>query len=141
MVRRTNFTFEDNTGRSKAEIKQAAIRGATKGALILEGATKLLTRVDTGDLRDSWTHEVDDNGKQVVGKVGSPLDYAVYREFGTGEFAENGKGRKGGWWYKDPEGNMHFTMGSKPDKSLRTAFKKNKGRVQEIVRAEMGGIR
>lgn len=141
MARRSNFTFEDNTGRAKSEIKKAAKRGLTKSMLVLVGSTKLLTRVDTGDLRDSWAQKVEDKGKQVIGKIGSTLDYAIYREFGTGEFAENGAGRKGGWWYKDPEGKWHFTRGSKPDRSLRTAFKKNKKRVEEIVKAEMGGVR
>lgn len=47
----------------------------------------------TGALKNSMDHEV----RKKVCYVGTNQDYAIYNEFGTGRFAEGGKGRKG-WW-------------------------------------------
>lgn len=78
---------------------------------------KMLCAVDTGNLRNSIDYEV--NEKQLSVKIGTNVEYAPYLEFGTGEFAENGEGRKGGWFYKDEEGKTHFTFGNKPQPFLR----------------------
>lgn len=58
----------------------AAERGMTKAVLQLERDTKALTHAPTGALRRSWTHEVENNGSQITGKVGSNLKYAPYED-------------------------------------------------------------
>ena len=132
------FQFTDNSGRVISEIERVVMAAMEKAALIVEGQAKLLTPVDTGGLRDSIDHQVDNDDGKITGKIGSPLDYAIYQEFGTGEFAENGAGRKGGWGYTTPDGSKHFTMGTKPKKMLRTSFIKNKKRVQDILANDLG---
>lgn len=133
--------FIDNTGQALDAIEQATLRAMKSAVLTVEGQAKLLTPVDTGALRDSMTHEVERNAGEITGKVGSSLDYAIYHEFGTGEFAENGNGRKGGWGYEDGNGDTQFTMGTKPKKMLRTAIRKTKPRVKQLFEAELGGVK
>lgn len=59
--------------------------------------------------------------------IGNPEENAIWEELGTGEYALEGKGRKGGWFYKDEKGEGHFTYGKKPMRMLHNAFvtKKN----------------
>jgi len=54
-------------------------------------------RVDTGALRNSINHIVDNSERAVY--VGTNLEYAPYHEYGTGIYADDGKGRKGWWVY------------------------------------------
>ena len=132
------FEFEDLTPQVRRDLERVGAQAMTKAALIIEAQAKALTPFDTGDLLDSMTHDVVAEGRQAVARIGSTLDYAIYQEFGTGEFAENGAGRKGGWWYKTPDGKLHHTMGTKPKKMLRTSFKKNKAKVKQILSQELG---
>lgn len=93
---------------------------------------KRRTPVDTGQLEGSWRYDIDDDGKKCT--IGSPLENAIWTEFGTGEHALNGDGRKGGWVYVDAKGNGHFTRGKPPKRCLHNAFTANKDKL--IKRAE-----
>ena len=78
------------------------------GKILLEVAAELVsqtarnTKVDTGQTKNSWAANVkeDPDGKSVA-TIGSPLQNAIWEEFGTGEYALNGNGRKGYWVYVD----------------------------------------
>lgn len=78
------------------------------GKILLEVAAELVsqtarnTKVDTGQTKNSWAADVkeDPNGKSVA-TIGSPLQNAIWEEFGTGEYALEGKGRSGYWVYVD----------------------------------------
>jgi hypothetical protein len=80
--------------------------------------------VDTGQTKNSWSHRV--TGSMMAGEykatIGSPLQNAIWEEFGTGEYALNGNGRKGGWFYVDEEGNGHFTHGKHPRRPFQRAY-------------------
>lgn len=93
----------------------------------IESQTKRNSRVDTGQLKGSWSHVVDEANKEAT--VGSPLENAIWEEFGTGEHADKGNGRKGGWFYVDDKGNGHFTRGKKPNHTLQSAFDSKKGKI------------
>lgn len=103
----------------------------TSGKLV-EDSAKLLCPVDTGLLIGSITHKVFPNDLKVI--VGTPVEYGPYIELGTGEFAENGEGRKGGWYYVDEKGNKHFTFGNKPQPFLRPALLNNKQNIERIFK-------
>ena len=62
------------------KVLQAAERGMTKAVIKFEADTKLLTHVDTGTLRRSWTHKVEKNGDNIIGAVGSNVEYAPYED-------------------------------------------------------------
>jgi HK97 gp10 family phage protein len=125
----SNFEFEDNSEEAKKQLKNANEAGMLAALLLAEASGKALAPVDGGQLRDTLDHEIETNGTEVTGKMGSPLDYAIYPEFGTGEFAENGAGRKGGWSYQDEEGNWRHTKGQLPQPYLRPAFRNNRQRI------------
>lgn len=130
--------FTDNTGQAKAALKRASEQAVEKALLILEAQIKANAPVSTGDLRDSIKHNSNWAGDIIWGRVGSPLMYAIYVEFGTGEFAENGAGRKGGWSYKDSSGEWFFTWGMSPQKFMRKAFRTKKNQVKQFVGKEIG---
>lgn len=83
-------------------------------------------RVDTGRLKNSLTHEVVPDEETVL--VGTNVEYAVYVEYGTGQFAEGGGGRSTPWLVKVPAnaggkwaGKAFITRGMKPNHFLRDA--------------------
>ena len=132
--------FVDNSEAAKRELERAAIRGLIKASMLVEGQAVLLAPVDKGGLRDSIGYKVDES--ELVAYVGTNCEYAIYVEFGTGEFAENGNGRKGGWVYKTPNGEVHFTYGMPPQPYLRPAFRQNQKAIRDILAdclRELGG--
>jgi HK97 gp10 family phage protein len=132
--------FVDNSEAAKRELERAAIRGLIKASLLVEGQAVLLAPVDKGGLRDSIGYKVDES--ELVAYIGTNCEYAIYVEFGTGEFAENGNGRKGGWVYKTPNGEVRFTHGMPPQPYLRPAFRKNQKAIRDILAdclRELGG--
>ena len=132
--------FVDNSKAAKRELERAAIRGLTKAAMLVESQAVLLVPVNTGGLRGSIGYQV--NESELVAYVGTNCEYAIYVEFGVGEFAENGNGRKGGWLYKTPNGEVRFTYGMPPQPYLRPAFRKNQKAIRDILAdclRELGG--
>ncbi|HFI0672545.1 TPA: HK97-gp10 family putative phage morphogenesis protein [Streptococcus suis] len=132
--------FVDNSAAVKREIERAMIRGLIKAAMLVEGQAVLLVPTKTGALKKSIGYKV--NESELVAYVGTNCEYAIYVEFGTGEFAENGNGRQGGWVYRTPDGEVHFTYGMEPQPYLRPAFRQNKKAIKDILAAclrDLGG--
>lgn len=114
-----------------AAIRRRIIDKLEVAGKFVEDSAKLLVAVDTGNLKGSIHHKVDEQELSCI--IGTNVEYAPYVEFGTGEFAENGLGRKGGWFYVDEKGNKHFTFGNKPQPFLRPALSENKGTIKKIL--------
>lgn len=132
--------FVDNSAAVKRELERAAIRGLIKSAMLVEGQAVLLVPTKTGALKKSIGYKV--NESELVAYVGTNCEYAIYVEFGTGEFAENGNGRQGGWVYRTPDGEVHFTYGMPPQPYLRPAFRQNQKAIKDILAdclKELGG--
>jgi len=89
--------------------------------------------VDTGRLKGSITHEVD--GMEVHN--GTNVEYAMYQEFGTGIYAEDGQGRQTPWLYTGRDGNKYMTRGTRPRPFLRNAYRENHEAIKRIVAKEM----
>ncbi|HFI0700341.1 TPA: HK97-gp10 family putative phage morphogenesis protein [Streptococcus suis] len=123
--------FVDNSAAVKRELERAMIRGLIKAAMLVEGQAVLLVPTKTGALKKSIGYKV--NESELVAYIGTNCEYAIYVEFGTGEFAENGNGRQGGWVYRTPDGEVHFTYGMEPQPYLRPAFRQNQKAVREIL--------
>lgn len=70
------------------------------------------SRVDTGAMRNSISHQVDAGDKSVY--IGTNIEYAIYHELGTGIYLEGGGGRQTPWAYQDANGSWHRTRGMKP---------------------------
>ena len=108
-------------------------KALNKSCLAVENEAKKQCPVDTGDLRNSITHEVEDN----VGYVGTNKEYAPYVEYGTGIFASEGNGRDTPWSYQDDEGNWHTTIGQKPQPFLEPAAQTKKTLVIKVFNDEI----
>lgn len=131
--------FKDNSLNCKNAIRIAEIKWLKAAALVIQSQAKALVPVDTSNLKTSINHKVQVSSLEAY--VGTNCDYAIYVEFGTGEFAENGNGRKGGWVYTDPSGKTHFTMGMKPKPYLRPAYRKNKQALKQLLNKYLKEIR
>lgn len=131
--------FEDFSIQVKAVLDDKALQFLEEAASEIESAARRNSRVDSGQLKGSWTHLTDDSAFEAA--IGSPLENAIWEEFGTGEHALHGDGRKGGWAYKDDAGKWHYTRGKKPNRTLQNAFDGTKAaiirRAQEIFK-ELG---
>lgn len=131
--------FEDNSIEIKNALRDACIAYLNEAGGELEAQVKRNTRVDTGDTKGKWTYTVDEDNLKAV--VGNPLENAIWEEFGTGEYALGGDGRKGGWVYQDAKNDWHFTRGKRPNRALQSAFTtlKNplKKRAEQVLKARL----
>ena len=130
---------------------------------LVERAAKQKAPKENGELRRSIASRVEVIGENVIGTVFTPLEYAPYVEFGTGLFAEGGKGRKEvPWVYIDGGGgkksdkktvyanhqeaeesaaylrekkglNAVVTYGLKPTPYLRPALNENREKIKRIL--------
>lgn len=64
-------------------VEEATNLALTASALLVEGQAKAICPVDTGNLRNSITHEVEGN----EARVGTNISYAIYQELGTSKMA------------------------------------------------------
>lgn len=119
--------LEDFSIQVKDALESTALRFLEEAASEVETQTRRNSRVDTGQLKGSWKHLVDRNKMEAA--VGSPLENAIWEEFGTGEYAVAGNGRKGGWNYQDDTGDWHHTEGKKPNRTLQRTFEMRKGKI------------
>ena len=76
-----NIQFTDNSKEVSEDIKAALLRGLETCGLVAEGYAKKLAPVDTGNLRNSITHDVDDEEPSAY--IGTNVEYAPYQELGT----------------------------------------------------------
>lgn len=141
MIEMADVEFKDFSIEVKNAIESLAQNALEEVAGEIESATKRNTKVDTGKTKNSWTHRIQSEKDQHIATIGSPLENAIWEEFGTGEYALNGDGRKGGWAYEDEQGDWHFTRGKHPRRPFWKAYTalKNKmiKRIQEIFK---GGL-
>ena len=72
--------FEDFSIKVKAKLEDAALAYLNEAAGELVSQTQRNTPVDTGQLKGSWTYEVDEGGLEAT--VGSPEENAIWTEFG-----------------------------------------------------------
>lgn len=130
--------FEDNV--MKVLDKMDDIINATleECAGELESQTKQNTRVDTSKTKNSWRHVVDDDKHEAT--IGSAEENAIWEEFGTGEHALEGNGRKGGWFYVDEEGKGHFTQGKKPSRAFWNAYNTLKNPIEKHIENSLKGL-
>lgn len=144
-----NVEFTDNRIKVEAALDDAIVAFLYESAGEIESQTKdAQTRTDTGQTKGAWTHYVDEDKGEAV--IGNPRENAIWEEYGTGEYALKGNGRKGGWWApvgpdgmslkqaskfskvkKDKAGNIVavFTYGKKPLRPLQKAFDKTKSKI------------
>lgn len=92
-------------------------------------------RIDTGNLRNSITHAVDEGDKAVL--IGTNVEYGIYVHEGTGIYAVNGDGRQDPWGYMGNDGKWHITHGMKPNRFLKNAVERNEDQIRQYVEQEL----
>lgn len=130
--------FEDFSIQVKKAIEEKALKFLEEAASEVESQARINSREDTGQLKGSWAHTVDESAQKAT--IGSPLENAIWEELGTGEYAANGDGRKGGWYYVDDEGNGHFTRGKTPNHTLQRAVDQKKTVIQKRANQIFGEL-
>ncbi|MCM8710538.1 HK97 gp10 family phage protein [Clostridium sp. SYSU_GA19001] len=126
------MSFHDNSKACKKAIRRAQEKWLYAVGELLVSAIRPLIPVDTSSLKTSLDYKVDIDKMEVIIGVGE--HYAMYVEFGTGEYAENGQGRKGGWMFKNYKtGDLIFTRGGHPKPYMRPGFRSQKQNVKALL--------
>lgn len=122
--------FTDNSDETLRNLKEnelAALEAC--GNQAVSHAKKTITeesRVDTGKLRNSITHQV--SGKDCY--IGTNTSYAIFNEYGTGIYAG---GRQSPWSYQDAKGDWHRTSGMPPIHFLKKAAEDHVDEYKAII--------
>lgn len=132
--------FTNNGAKVKATLTDAMIAYLYEaGGELSSQTSKNTRRGNTGQTAGAWNYVVDESKGETT--VGNPLENSIWEEFGTGEYAVHGDGRKGGWTYQDEDGNWHHTHGKTPNRAFQSAFNSLKNplikRAQEVLKGSM----
>lgn len=131
--------FEDNSVKVKDAIEAAALNWLREAAGEIQAQAMRNTRVDTGKTKQSWEYVVDEGAMKAT--VGSNAENAIWEEFGTGQYALKGNGRKTPWSYQDKDGKWHRTTGKKPTRAFFKAYTMNKSKLKKSFETAMNGIK
>lgn len=86
-------------------------------------------------LAGSIAYKVDKTENVVY--VGTNNEHANYNEYGTGIYADNGKGRKSPWTYMGEDGNFHRTRGITPLHFLKNAVADHVQQYKDIIKKQL----
>lgn len=118
------------------QIPEAIYRAMEKACLIVVSDAKRGCPVDDGQLRNSIEYQIEQSSSKgiddVVGYVGSNVEYAPYVEKGTGIYSA--EGRKTPWSYQDAKGEWHKTSGMKAQPFLQPAIDNNRDSIANCFR-------
>lgn len=126
-------------------MRMNALRGLEIVGGKAESYAKGLAPVDTGALRNSITHSVNQSELQVT--VGSNAEHAPYVELGVGNLyepppewieahAKRGRGLDH-WLYKGDDGQWHIGYPRRGVKFLQTAIKSHLDEYRAILKSEL----
>ena len=129
-----DIELTDNSNLAREELEAACIRALEKCGLVAEGYAKRLCPVDTGNLRNSITHQVQTS--ELACYIGTNSEYVAYVELGTGIYYPGG--RQTPWVYQDAHGRWHLTHGQRAQPYLKPAVADHatqyKGFIEQEVR-------
>lgn len=127
--------FDDHSAEVYKELEAACQRALEKCGLAAEGYAKKLCPVDTGDLRNSITHMVNDGEKAAY--IGTNSEYGVYVECGTGIYYPGS--RQTPCVYQDAKGNRHLTHGQRAKPYTKPAVADHAAQYTRIIKQELKG--
>lgn len=149
------ITFVDNSAAVKYSIENITQSALEEIACEIESRAIMNTRVATGNTKDKWSHKT----LELKAIIGNTEENAIWEEFGTGEYALNGNGRKGKWYVHIGEGKndislqtatkYHFKIiegkngdkfavvhGKKPRRALYRAFTQSKATIESTFKTK-----
>ena len=125
--------FEDYSDKVINAINREVLNALEEASGELEGQVKSNTKVKTSKTKNSWNHVVNEDKYEAY--IGSNYENAIWEEFGTGIYAQNGNGRKDvPWVYQDEDGKWHRTKGKKPRRALQRAFESMKNTIEKYFK-------
>lgn len=127
--------FNDYSADVLNEFHDAVLRALERCGKQAEGYAKDLAPVDTGNLRNSISHTVDED--EAAAYIGSNVEYAAYVELGTGKYTDGG--RPTPWVYQDDNGNWHWTAGNPAQPFLKPAVADHAQTYRNIIESELKG--
>lgn len=127
--------LEDHSDEVLEALESACQRALEKCGLVGEGYAKNLCPVDTGNLRNSITHMVNDGEKAAY--VCTNSEYGVYVECGTGIYYPGG--RQTPWTYQDENGDWHLTHGQRAKPYIKPAVADHAAQYTRIIKQELKG--
>ena len=130
--------FDDYTIQVQGAMDDAINAVLEECAGEVESQVKRNSRVRTSKTKNSFRHKVDDSSHTAV--IGSDYENAIWEEFGTGEYALKGNGRKGGWFYEDEKGDGHFTYGKTPSRAFWNAYTALKSKIVNHIQNSLKGL-
>lgn len=122
---------------SKLEKLDDVNQAMEQACILVENEAKIKCPVDNGVLRNSITHYIEDNPNELIGVVGTNVEYAPYVEFGTGIYSSLGNGRQDRWKYKDAKGEWHSTIGQHPQPYLYPALEENRREIEKMFKEQI----
>lgn len=122
---------------SKLEKLDNVNQAMEQACILVENEAKIKCPVDNGLLRNSITHYIEDNPDELIGVVGTNVEYAPYVEFGTGIYSSLGNGRQDRWKYKDAKGEWHSTIGQHPQPYLQPALEENRRKIEKMFKEQI----
>lgn len=136
----TNFKIKVYNNVVKETLRTTAINALEEASGELESQAKRNTKVKTGKTKGSWQHIVDED--RLEAHIGSNYENAIWEEFGTGIYAQNGNGRKTPWTYTPDEGEHFYrTRGKKPRRMLQNAFNSTKYKIEKYFKELFGALK
>lgn len=130
-----NVEITDNSDLVHEEFQAACLRALEKCGLTAEAYAKMLCPVDTGNLRNSITHQVQP--EKLAAYIGTNSEYAAYVELGTGKYYPGG--RPTPWVYQDAKGQFHLTHGQRAQPYLKPAVADHISTYKTIIQDELKG--
>lgn len=132
--------FTDYSIHCKGEINQAGLNWCKEVANEIKSRAQANSRVKTGQTKGSFDTHLNASAGEAL--VGSPLENAIWEEYGTGEYALKGDGRKTAWIYKDPvSGKFYRTTGKRPSRALHKAYKAVKPAAEKQAQVVFGRMK
>ena len=123
--------FRDNSESVKDAARRAVVTALEMIGSTAEGYAKESCPVDTGRLRASISHAVQEDTVY----VGTNVEYAPYIEFGTGRHATMGGGSLVTF---DKKGNPHDYKGRVAVPFLKPAISEHTGEYEQMIKDILG---
>jgi len=134
-IRGVDSLMRTMNSRSQGLRREVVLSALAAGAMVLEGEMKLRIRdnddVDTGNLMNAFGQQpTSDHSLALVVMA----EYGAYHEYGTGIYAEGGKGRKTPWVYFNERAGHYVTTKGMPAKPFaRPAVDAKRGAAARAV--------
>ena len=130
----SDVQYENNSVTVKSEMTDAINRFLAEAGGEIQNAAVENSRTATGQTKGSYKYKVVPDSQASTVYIGSDYQNAIWEEYGTGEFALKGNGRKSPWTYKSSDGHFYRTHGKTANRPLHRAFVSTKEKIKRRLR-------